>query len=1614
MSSPDPLNDSTMAELASLPPSSATRRVTRSQRSQRFVSLGSSSDLHMLENNGQLQNAPSSASATSRKLFQSTPASTPSRRLRQQTTTTTVPLRESMEEDEDDADATTPKARGRQRKSNGTPMPSAGTKRRAGTPVKRTPRRPRTAATGSVQEPNAQPAPTPRRSRRPRETRDASTVETVSGPGSEATPRPSTARRGGRRRRQALAPEELVELADEVGDLQLDTTQLPPITSEDEVDLVRAPSESTDEESRIEQKPVKGMETRIQRTESGPQHESDIWMATMTDEATPKATTSNRDILIEPARSESLPSDPPVPIEELQEDPDVETSQGGDFGGYAYGGLGPAPSDVSSADDPDEPSASTAPAAYDTIAQGEDFSMIFMDSLPSLQFNNSVPAIAHDELGDETHQIINNTLESLRQEAGHGTSSGTLDRAEQELGSDEGVDLVEPSQAEADAEEQAADPLAVSKLTPTKLASPPTGRPSPRWSRTPRKQGGSSPLRHRVLKNSARQAEESAASQPSQDEDGRISPKPNQSPASIPQVEQGEEESNSYEDSFSEIPEAVLAAATPSRPQTSFSYDDLEDEVEQIQMGGSQDDDMFDDGQQLHYNQPEIYQEEALIAEENAQSLDDEPENMYQYQRYPQQVVEDTVWQVDHGGSEPVDDMLETVPDAAHQSIAQAERVSQNQNRGLDMEELPEHENEQGDRAEAIWHQVQLDAEADELLEEEIEERDEEQDQSSEEEQEEDGLEEEDDDDEPRDAEMYDEGRPVPSNASLGARSDTARLPTPDDTPPQVASLPTEGELKTGIPLRSSSRLRSVSKSPAKSTVFSMPFEYPQRQDQEVEEEYDDDPVEPEDMAEEEEGEMEAVEASPDEAILDAEPEKPAVTETFRKSTDATPRQQISSPMQEPQSAQQETLLDKASRPALSAIVRAGRVLQSITSDPPSPEGREKQLGSPFRSSGSKDSWSGSRDSQNSRRMSRSPLQPRGVAQGFAKSSSPANQNPSVSPGRPFGQVNLLDTFRRSQQEAALTRERSHSRHSSASSMRITPPSDGAMSWVAREGPISPRLRGDNTLQEASGSRPGSASLFEKQARLGPSDRPVQDTAREPTPEATEEAEEGEDGEGEPEERGDETDIWELEAQRQTPRSTRQQPFGKRVPSSNIRRSAIPSPWTKRSVQRPAASRMETHSVHDLSHLTEEPSRVAPAGPSQASEADEYSMLAQKQQEEVARPPTESAVKGKRFDFSSFFSSPTAIPGMLAQKFLPGTAQPPTEVRKDQPPSMEVVEQAPPVVPTSSMFPQMAQKELQPTKTGRSDLFSPARRRTRQPGTAGEQQLAGKDDQGAEQELEQSSPATPEKLGIPIVAQKQNFTPRPRQTSHTFFQPSSNRSTAVTPPRMQLSHADIHRWQQQTSNASEASSDFQRPLLRPLPPKNASPTKSSLRSPLKPHTPGPVVEFASSVLSPAEQVRVRQESRQNSSMLSQSGQQTPAPVAPVMEADDKENSDIHDISMEDAPPLTKPPQAESLSQTLWTRQHWLLLDELLQNRRQAPFDLNYEHRADKYLGKTVKSQGEAMKLERWHLDCVDAFNAEVGGWDEGVLAKRLFALILGEDRRAQSMIQRTTSTVMFH
>ncbi|KAH8763441.1 hypothetical protein BGZ57DRAFT_768761, partial [Hyaloscypha finlandica] len=127
-------------------------------------------------------------------------------------------------------------------------------------------------------------------------------------------------------------------------------------------------------------------------------------------------------------------------------------------------------------------------------------------------------------------------------------------------------------------------------------------------------------------------------------------------------------------------------------------------------------------------------------------------------------------------------------------------------------------------------------------------------------------------------------------------------------------------------------------------------------------------------------------------------------------------------------------------------------------------------------------------------------------------------------------------------------------------------------------------------------------------------------------------------------------------------------------------------------------------------------------------------------------------------------------------------------------------------------------------------------------------------------------------------------------------------------------------------------------------------------------------------------------------------------------------------------PIPDSPVTAPLSSTKWSKDHWLLLDSILQSwkpenqsspsssnssdsnpgegsRSEQPRKRRNSTRViSKLLGKKVSSQGESMRFEQWHLEAVDEFRGCVPGWEEKVVAMRVFALIVGEERRALGLV----------
>lgn len=105
-------------------------------------------------------------------------------------------------------------------------------------------------------------------------------------------------------------------------------------------------------------------------------------------------------------------------------------------------------------------------------------------------------------------------------------------------------------------------------------------------------------------------------------------------------------------------------------------------------------------------------------------------------------------------------------------------------------------------------------------------------------------------------------------------------------------------------------------------------------------------------------------------------------------------------------------------------------------------------------------------------------------------------------------------------------------------------------------------------------------------------------------------------------------------------------------------------------------------------------------------------------------------------------------------------------------------------------------------------------------------------------------------------------------------------------------------------------------------------------------------------------------------------------------------------------PIPSSPTTEPLSTTTWSRDHWTLLDSILQTWKPENQKEGDERRRrnsirviSKLLGKNVSCNGEKMKLQQWHLEVVDEFRGRVDGWQEADVAKRVFALLVGERKR---------------
>lgn len=760
-------------------------------------------------------------------------------------------------------------------------------------------------------------------------------------------------------------------------------------------------------------------------------------------------------------------------------------------------------------------------------------------------------------------------------------------------------------------------------------------------------------------------------------------------------------------------------------------------------------------------------------------------------------------------------------------------------------------------------------------------------------------------------------------------------------------------------------------------------------------------------------------------------------------------------------------------RPFLSPIVRVGERLQNILSDPPSPSARSSVLGSPFKGSVRKSSLDGPsdeevvhRDSSSNTTLQNPPAQIESPKGSWAQSLFSLSHLKSLVTERAqritSPQVNVTQTWEdpfgpssptkdrggKARNSAFMDRIRQASREGSVHSSRASiaratigdaddrsfsgdPAPRGLSSYWKGDSSQKPSLSGpdifagrlhaglSNGCDGAADEEPGARDMDRLPEEPRTDDtllQPVEDQAPETQdvqyPRLHDEAiQEGEnqtrseedtmqldeaplDGAGSADDDDDDDDVWAIEADRTASSPTAQKRANESINESfnAFARSGLSIDWGTRSTISqtlpPGRSPAFKQSIRGV--------------PQDVPETlEDYSLLSlhsgASTQPSAKKPTSEAQQPPKRVDLSDFFSSsPNFIErerrAKIAFKAGPNALDS-AGGRATEPGRTHEAQHA----------------QLSSDDQLLDELPSPAARGS---------QHFGQDATG-----QWSSTPTPERPRLP----QQHFAPRPPQNDAALFENWEVSSSRAPTARLYLTDpiSDAQPSSPQVierpSTPQDPESTYEAPTLKPLPGPTVSPSKSCLRSPLKPKTPGRVVEFTSSTLSPMAQGQARAEA-QSSNRINLA---RPPSLSPRRSPRGKENepsalkSYIHSsprhLDFTQQQQGQEEPADSPLSQTKWSKRHWLLMDELLQAYRGNPLDFQLRHSdavmaspkkraSSSLLGKVVTSQGERMALEQWHLDIVDAFKREVGGWPEDALAKRLFSLIVGEERRRVGLV----------
>lgn len=678
--------------------------------------------------------------------------------------------------------------------------------------------------------------------------------------------------------------------------------------------------------------------------------------------------------------------------------------------------------------------------------------------------------------------------------------------------------------------------------------------------------------------------------------------------------------------------------------------------------------------------------------------------------------------------------------------------------------------------------------------------------------------------------------------------------------------------------------------------------------------------------------------------------------------------------------------LDHTQRPTLSPIARSGRALQDIII-PSSPRSRSQSLGSPFKSPASERRSSSIVPAAEPVRLA-GPLPRLDLSSQFSdrtsqESSQQSHKSSSAAQDDPFRNTDVLKERSPSppqEEPYSLGMPSGHPRSGSLKMDANSFRSESAMSWQAEEVFVipqesNPKSSSSNTSnprrqQSQMDYLRAATNNMTSEQRWQAERNEVKRQIAESNPKEVVTID-SEDEADHAQEEDDEDFGLLLETLNSSSPAAQSRPEPTREVADKPKRSKIPSPWrqnSKRLVYSDEISQFSSSPVPSMANKNNstqdaqvpgsQPVTVRHVGSQRQSEDDnlDLSQFPIPQKSNFKPRPRESG----HLDLS-------AILGASPDKPLPVFRSNLKPAISTERPSLD--RDVPSVRDSSIETVSMPQK---PLKTGFTPIpqkmgFNPRRSSSplKQPSVL---PSSSRISDGPSQDAS-LPPGSPPRISKPLASSSPNranlttqHTSHEDDTSSTIISQDSLRSSQVSPDEKENQRFDsrVLDWTKSLRMTSAAAGTE----TPPMPPPPA--VKSILRSPLKTPT---------------------------TSTFSGTSNPTPSKAVAFVSSSPM--------------PSSPSPYHQQLSSTTWSKDHWRALDEIVQNWKVLTPGAEQKRRRNstrvisRLLGKTVRSQGESMIFEQWHLEAVDEFRGMVAGWKEDVVAMRVFALIVGEERRSR-------------